>query len=269
MRLSRYGELCLSPLTTVVENIEVDFDNIILFKLSGSVFNVDRNVLLIRCYVCSQQSPYYRDKDFKCGLRLVEECIMHVNEKYDCPYVFVRGDLNSRTADRNNYCNYDIPDENSDNKSEGGGWKSLDKAVNTFGAKLLDMCYIHKMRILNGDCDGDREGEFTFVSHSGSSVNDYFLVSLDFPGFKIVQVHVSPRVESLRMPVSLALNTARQHEARATADQATVVTKLVWQDNLTRTFQNNVRSSVFTNTLGEATEQIARDPNKAYLCLFC
>ena len=106
---------------------------------------------------------------------------MHVNEKYDCPYVFVRGDLNSRTADRNNYCNYDIPDENSDNKSEGGGWKSLDKAVNTFGAKLLDMCYIHKMRILNGDCDGDREGEFTFVSHSGSNVNYYFLVSFYFP----------------------------------------------------------------------------------------
>ena len=139
----------------------------------------------------------------------------------------------------------------------------MDKTVNTFGAELLDMCYIHKMRILNGDCDGDRKGEFTLVSHSGSSVNDYFLVSLDFPGFKIVQVHVSPRVESLRMPVSLALNTARQHEARATADQATVVTKLVWQDNLTRTFQNNVRSSVFTNTLGEATEQIARGPNKA------
>ena len=119
------------------------------------------------------------------------------------------------------------------------------------------------MRILNGDCDGDREGEFTFVSHSGSSVNGYFLVSLDFPESKIVQVHASPRVESQHMPVSLTLNTARQHGARATADQATVVTKLVWQDNLTWTFQNNVRSGVFTNTLGEATEQIARDPNTA------
>ena len=93
--------------------------------------------------------------------------------------------------------------------------------------------YIQKMRILNGDCDGDREGEFTFVSHSGFSVNGYFLVSLDFPESKIVQVHASPRVESQHMPVSLTLNTARQHGARATADQATVVTKLVWQDNLT------------------------------------
>ena len=33
----------------------------------------------------------------------------------------------------------------------------MDKTVNTFGAELLDMCYIHKMRILNVDYDGDRE----------------------------------------------------------------------------------------------------------------
>ena len=62
---------------------------------------------------------------------------------------------------------------------------------------------------------------------------------------------------------SNCLNTARQHGACATGDQATVVTKLIWQDNLTWACQNNVRSSVFTNTLEEATEQIARDPNKA------
>ena len=38
--------LVRKQLTTVVENIEVDFDNILLLKLSGSVFNVDRDVFL-------------------------------------------------------------------------------------------------------------------------------------------------------------------------------------------------------------------------------
>ena len=51
---------------------------------------------------------------------------MYVNEKYDCPYVFVCGDLNSRAADRNNYCDNDVPDENSDIESEGGGRKSTE-----------------------------------------------------------------------------------------------------------------------------------------------
>ena len=162
-----------------------------IFFLSGSVFNVDRDVFLICCYVCPQHSSYYRDKGFKCSLQLVEECIMYVNEKCDCPYLFVCEDLNSRTANRNSYCNNNVPSENLDSESEGGGRKSMDKTVNTFGAELLDMCYVHKMRILNGDCDGDREGEFSFVSHNGSSVNDCFLMSLDFPESKIVQVHVS------------------------------------------------------------------------------
>ena len=64
--------LVRKQLTTAVENIVVGFDNILLRKLSGSVFNVDGDVFLICCYVCPQHSPYYRDKDFKCGLQLVE-----------------------------------------------------------------------------------------------------------------------------------------------------------------------------------------------------
>ena len=64
--------------------------------------------------------PRITETDFKSGLQSVEECIMYVNEKYDCLYVFVCGDLNSRTSDRNNYCNNDVHDENSDSESEGG-----------------------------------------------------------------------------------------------------------------------------------------------------
>ena len=81
--------LVRKQLMTVVENIEVDFDNILVFRLSGSVFNVDRDVFLICCYVCPQHFPYYTD--FKCGLQLVEECNMYVHEKYDCPYVLFVG----------------------------------------------------------------------------------------------------------------------------------------------------------------------------------
>ena len=71
--------------------------------------------------------------------------------------------MNSRTANRNNYCSDDVSDENTDNGYEGGGRKSIDKTVNTFGLELLDVCYVYKMRILNGDCESDRGGEFTFV----------------------------------------------------------------------------------------------------------
>ena len=75
---------------------------------------------------------------------------MYVNEKYDCPYVFVCGDMNSRTADRNNYCDNDFPDENSDSESEGGGRKSMDKTVNTFGAELLDILHSENVNFERG-----------------------------------------------------------------------------------------------------------------------
>ena len=54
--------LVRKQLTTVVENTEADFDNILLLKLSGSVFNVDRDVFLIYCCVCPQHSLYNRDR---------------------------------------------------------------------------------------------------------------------------------------------------------------------------------------------------------------
>lgn len=57
----------------------------------------------------------------------------------------------------NNYCSDDFPGENTDSGYEGGGRKSMDKTVSTFGSKLL---------------------ELTSVSHNWSSVNDYFIASL-------------------------------------------------------------------------------------------
>jgi len=170
---------------------------------------------------------------------------MYVNEKYDCPYVFVCGDLNSRTADRNYYCNNDVPDENSDSESEGGGLNSK----HFWGRTAWHVLHSQNANFERGFCDGDREGELTFVSHSGSSVNDYFLVSLDFPESNIVQADVSPRVESQHMPVSLTLNTARQHGARATADQTTtifVTGKTTWHEH-SKTMSGQV---CLQNTLG-------------------
>ena len=36
------------------------------------------------------------------------------------------------------------------------------------------------------------------MSHNGSSVNDYFIVSLDFPESKIAKIEMTPRVEPRR-----------------------------------------------------------------------
>ena len=42
---------------------------------------------------------------------------------------------------------------------------------------LLDLCKQSGMRILNGCCNGDKDGKFTYVGSKGSSVVDYVITS--------------------------------------------------------------------------------------------
>ena len=53
---------------------------------------------------------------------------------------------------------------------------SQDSKTNGLDEKLLELCYSLEMTIWNGLFDR-KGGEFTFVSHSGSSVVDYFAVN--------------------------------------------------------------------------------------------
>ena len=55
--------------------------------------------------------------------------------------------------------------------------RSKDKTVNRLGKKLIELCQDFNLFILNGRGEGDREGEWTFVSERGTSVVDYSLVS--------------------------------------------------------------------------------------------
>ena len=51
--------------------------------------------------------------------------------------------------------------------------------VNNFGKSLLNLCFMLDYVILNGCCNGDCSGEYTYVLPQGSSVTDYFLKSAD------------------------------------------------------------------------------------------
>ena len=51
--------------------------------------------------------------------------------------------------------------------------------MNGYGKLLLNICTTFGLNILNGACNGDREGCYTYISQSGSSVNDYFILSND------------------------------------------------------------------------------------------
>ena len=57
--------------------------------------------------------------------------------------------------------------------------KSQDSVVNNYAKLLLNLCTIFDLCILNSVCKGDLQGCYKYISDSGISVNDYFLLSND------------------------------------------------------------------------------------------
>ena len=53
--------------------------------------------------------------------------------------------------------------------------KSQGNVVNNYGKLLLNLRTTFDLCILNGVCEGDLQGCYTYISETGSSVNDYFV----------------------------------------------------------------------------------------------
>ena len=81
---------------------------------------------------------------------------------------------------------------------------SKDVTLNEFGWYLLYVCEQFNLVVLNGLLPGDEDGNFTYISHSGSSIIDYFIMSrcLVYLGLQLSTV---PKIDSKHMPVKMSL----------------------------------------------------------------
>ena len=72
---------------------------------------------------------------------------------------------------------------------------SCDTVVNNFGYQLIELCKVMNMHIVNGRTHSDSPGNLTFISSTGTSVVDYFIVST--PLFSIIDdMIVLPQTDS-------------------------------------------------------------------------
>lgn len=82
--------------------------------------------------------------------------------------------------------------------------RSKDKVKNAEGSKLLEMIEENGWEILNGNTEGDEEGELTFIGGKGNSVIDYViidpLVKEEIKCFK-----VETRTESDHLPLMVEI----------------------------------------------------------------
>ena len=222
--------LIKKSLTCYFKHINCLLPNIICCKFSKQLFSTEYDVAIIFTYVHPQNSKWYQQSEIDCDIANIDSCLSDILQDYKDVHFVVCGDLNGRVGVTNPYASVteqDSPPWSDDDAAYTGPQRqSDDKTTNLFGTHLLTLCEVFDLVILNGFCDGDREGKFTYVSTTGSSVIDYFLCSYELLQLNLIMT-VGSEILSQHFPVELCIS--RNHEcvnARGQAEKKQV-TKII------------------------------------------
>ncbi|CAC5361376.1 unnamed protein product [Mytilus coruscus] len=158
--------------------IEKEYDHgIVLIKFSKLYFNLNDDLYICFAYIPHEKSNFYRicDNDFHDDIENI-----FLEYKYKGT-VIVCGDMNSRTGELNDFLETDnlekyIGSVEPDVSPTISKRCSMDKVINAYGRKLIQLCYNTGLTIANGRLGNDSCGTYTFCTSRGQSVNDHLLV---------------------------------------------------------------------------------------------
>jgi len=115
--------------------------------------------------------------------------------------ILMMGDFNARTGNKGSIAWNGEEEER----------KSKDRKINIQGEELLTMVEEKGMGIMNGNKEGDEEGEWTFIGKMGSSVVDYAITSAE-TWQKIESFKIGERTESDHQPMEIVIQGKMQRE---------------------------------------------------------
>ena len=147
-RLSRQGRnsggvllLIKRTVCKFVKQIQINCANTVAVRIDKSVFNADKDVLLIASYV-PERSPFCDSMDLKDGIVILEENLVQEIHDEDL-YILLCGDLNARTGCEqpklNDMSSYRPGFEDEDVRCDWADRSSKDTVVNSFGKSLLNL----------------------------------------------------------------------------------------------------------------------------------
>ena len=253
-----------------VKQVKVEYDNMIVLKLASNLFGTDTPVVLLGVYIPPISSNYYRETEIHNGVALVEQCILDLIEEIgEVPFILL-GDFNARTGNNSPESGedeqvlFDIFADTDYDLGRANGRSSKDKEVNDFGKYLLNVCEEFDFQILNGskyDCDC---GNFTYVSSSGCSVIDYYIISRNLLPLSL-SLKVAQRVESKHMPVELTIGCQREETVNDNQTKSVRFEKFVWNAENSQDFLTSLVSEEVQSYFREASALIDSDINQSLL----
>ena len=160
------------------QRVDGEIEITVILKITKELLGTSKDVMLISMYLPPYDYNFGKITQNGYGIELLEKCVMDIHNTHDDFHVLVCGDLNARTASKNYTASLFEDDEQfcRQNQSALFPRNSQDKEVNRFGEQLLEFCNIFDCIILNGlSASGFNEGS-TYISDSGTSVIDYFII---------------------------------------------------------------------------------------------
>lgn len=157
-----------------------------------------------------------------------------INEK-QLKNVMIMGDLNIRIGELSQ--NLGIVHENCSEFR-----KSKDKQVDKNGRDFLNFCTDIGLRILNGSHNGDKNGEFTFCSTVGNSVNDICAISTDMvPNVDLFRVRTNPWSDHFPLETLITFQTSSSSKI------LNLLPKLKWNPNNKIHYQNALNTNLISH----------------------
>jgi hypothetical protein len=190
-----------------VSVIKASSSEIVWLKLCKIFFNTPFNIYIAVTYVSPINSSFTCQRDDM--FSILEQDVCKYSSMGKC---IILGDFNARTAQANDFIINDgvkyLTDFTCEYQKDIYMYReNKDKhAVDTYGGKLLEFCKGSGLRILNGRCLGDTDGQFTCYSPTGApSLIDYALAHCDIvPKIRIVKVSSLTTI-SIHCQVSIVL----------------------------------------------------------------
>jgi hypothetical protein len=273
LKLSQHGRrsggvlvLVKNKLNKYVQEISVEYANVIVLRLDRHIFNCPDDVLYISCYVPPYGSPFYEQRDTDCFIDEVDECLSELfYELGENLGVILNGDFNARTAryQSNRECFLESEIDNIMFHEVLEPTRiSQDYELNYFGKTLLSLCVCHELEILNGNSNYDNAGQFTFVSDHGHSVVDYFLVDKELLEFAL-SLHVADKIDSDHMPVEVKFKCGINSINEALKN--VTVEKYIWSETKCEDVRNCLMSDKFQQSVLDARELMNDNPDESLL----
>ena len=121
----------------------------------------------------------------------------------------------------------------------------------------IDLCLCFDLHIHNGECPGDKEGKFTYVSSSDSSVIDCCCITSAVFVKHVKKAFVQDRVESLHMPLEVHIVSRLEENQQENKNMS--LEKFVWQNDKAVVFLHCIDSGDFVARFSEACDLFDTD----------